>query len=54
MPCGGCSALHGVNPNYQTPYPITNTDRIKLENRSDIREEYTKFYKKLLKNQGTK
>ena len=33
----------------QTPYSITNTEGIKLENRSDIQEEYTKYYKKLLK-----
>ena len=32
----------------QTPYFITNTKGIKLGNRSDIQEEYTK-YKKLLK-----
>ena len=33
----------------QTPYSITNTEGIKLENRSDIQEEYTKYYKTLLK-----
>ena len=33
----------------QTPYSITNTEGIKLDNRSDIQEEYTKYYKKLLK-----
>ena len=33
----------------QTPYSITNTEGIKLESRSDIQEEYTKYYKKLLK-----
>ena len=33
----------------QTQYSITNTDGIKLDNRSDIQEEYTKYYKKLLK-----
>ena len=33
----------------QTPYSITNTEGIKLENRSDIQEEYTKYYKMLLK-----
>ena len=33
----------------QTPYSITNIERIKLENRSDIQEEYTKYYKTLLK-----
>ena len=33
----------------QTWYSITNTSDIKLENRLDIQEEYTKYYKKLLK-----
>ena len=33
----------------QTPYSITNTKGIKLDNRSDIQEEYTKYYKMLLK-----
>ena len=33
----------------QTPYSITNTERIKLENRTDIQEEYAKYYKTLLK-----
>ena len=33
----------------QTPCSITNTEGIKLENRSDIQEEYTKYYKTLLK-----
>ena len=33
----------------QTPYSITNTKRIKFDNRSDIQEEYTKYYKKVLK-----
>ena len=33
----------------QTPYSITNTKGIKLENRLDIQEKYTKYYKKLLK-----
>ena len=33
----------------QTPYSIANTEGIKLDNRSDIQEEYTKYYKKLLK-----
>ena len=33
----------------QTRYFITNTKGIKLDNRSDIQEEYTKYYKTLLK-----
>ena len=33
----------------QTPYSITSTEGIKQDNRSDIREEYTKYYKMLLK-----
>ena len=33
----------------QTPYSITSTKWIKLENRSDIQEEYTKYDKKLPK-----
>ena len=33
----------------QTPYSIANTEGIKLENRSDIQEEYTKYHKTLLK-----
>ena len=33
----------------QTPCSTTNTEEIKLENRSDMQEEYTKHYKKLLK-----
>ena len=33
----------------ESPYFITNTQGIKLENRSDIEEEYTKYYEKLLK-----
>ena len=33
----------------QTPYSITNAEGIKLDNRSDIQEEYTKYYKTLLK-----
>ena len=33
----------------QTPYSIANTKGIKLDNRSDIQEEYTKYYKTLLK-----
>ena len=33
----------------QTSYSITNTEGIKLDNRSDIQEEYTKYYKMLLK-----
>ena len=33
----------------QTPYSTTNTEGIKLDNRSDIQEEYTKHYKTLLK-----
>ena len=33
----------------KAPYSITNTKRIKLENRLDIQEEYKKYYKKLLK-----
>ena len=33
----------------QTPYSITNTERIKLENRTDIQEEYAKYCKTLLK-----
>ena len=33
----------------QAPYSITNTEGIKSENRLDIQEEYTKYYKKLLK-----
>ena len=32
----------------QTPYSTTNTEGIKLDNRSDIQEEYTKYYKTLL------
>ena len=32
----------------QTPYSTTNTEGIKLDNRSDIQEEYTKHYKTLL------
>ena len=32
-----------------TPYSITNTEGIKLGIRSDIQEEYTKYYKTLLK-----
>ena len=35
----------------QTPIP-TNTKGIKLDNRSDIQEEYTKYYKMLLKTRG--
>ena len=27
----------------QTPYSITNTEGIRLKNRSDIQEEYTKY-----------
>ena len=34
----------------QTPYFITNTEGHKLENRSDIQEEYSKHYKILLKS----
>ena len=33
----------------QTPYSKTDTTGIKLENRSDIQVEYTKYYKALLK-----
>ena len=33
----------------KTPYAITNTEGIKLENKLDIQEEYRKYYKKLLK-----
>ena len=33
----------------QTPYSITNTKGIKLDHRLYIKEEYTKYYKKLLK-----
>ena len=33
----------------QTPCSTTNTEEIKLENKSDMQEEYTKYYKKLLK-----
>ena len=33
----------------QAPYSITNTEGNKSENRLDIQEEYTKYYKKLLK-----
>ena len=33
----------------QAPCSTTNTEEIKLENRSDMQEEYTKYYKKLLK-----
>ena len=33
----------------KTPYSITNTEGIKLDNRSDIQEEYTKYYKTLQK-----
>ena len=32
-----------------TPYSITNTEGIKSGIRSDIQEEYTKYYKTLLK-----
>ena len=38
-----------LEKNVQTPYSITNTTGIKLENRLDIQEEYKKYYKKLLK-----
>ena len=38
-----------IEKKVHTPYSITNTDEIKLENRSDIQEEYTKNYKTLLK-----
>ena len=33
----------------QAPYSITNTEGVKLENRSDIQEKHTKYYKMLLK-----
>ena len=33
----------------QTPYSITNTEGIKLDNRSDIQEAYAKYYKTLIK-----
>ena len=33
----------------QKPSSITNTEGITLGNRSDMQEEYPKFYKKLLK-----
>ena len=33
----------------QTPCSTTNTEEIKLENRSDMQEVYTKYYKKILK-----
>ena len=33
----------------QTPYSITNNEGIKLEKRSKIQEEYTKYYKTLAK-----
>ena len=33
----------------QIPYFTTNTEGIILENRSDIQEEYTKYFKTLLK-----
>ena len=33
----------------QTPYSITNIEGIKLDNRSNIQEEYTKYCKTLLK-----
>ena len=33
----------------QTPYSIINTKGIKLKNRSDIQEDYTKYYKTLIK-----
>ena len=33
----------------QRPYSIINTERTKLESRLDIQEEYTKYYKKVLK-----
>ena len=33
----------------QIPCSTTNTEEIKLENRSDMQEVYTKYYKKLLK-----
>ena len=29
----------------QTPYSLTNTKKIKLQNGSDIQEEYSKYYK---------
>ena len=32
----------------QTPFSITNTEGINLDNKSDIQEEYTKYYKTLL------
>ena len=38
-----------IEKKVHTPYSITNIDEIKLENRSDIQEEYTKNYKTLLK-----
>ena len=38
----------------QTPYSVTKTEGIKLENRSDMQEEYTKYYKTLLKNTITR
>ena len=33
----------------QTPYSIINTKGIKLKNRSDVQEDYTKYYKTLIK-----
>ena len=36
----------------QIPYFTTNTEGIKLENRWDIQEEYTKYFKTLLKTRG--
>ena len=38
-----------IEQKFQTPYSITNIVGIKLENRSDIQEEYTKYYITLLK-----
>ena len=39
-----------IEKKIQTPYSIINTEGIKLENISDIQEEYTKYNKTLLKS----
>ena len=44
-----CELKRTLEKKVQTPYSITNTEGIKLENRSDIPEEHTKYYKNLVK-----
>ena len=44
-----CEFKRTLEKKFQTPYSITNTEGIKLENRSDIPEEHTKYYKNLVK-----